>query len=262
MIDQPTAVTPARSWNRPLRGLARLTWTEFRLFLREPSAAFFTLAFPLILLFVFASISGNDPDPEFGGWGAADVMVQGYIGLIIGTVAFMGIPVTIGSYRQYGILKRLRATPLQAPTVIIAHIVVNGVITGLGTVLLLIVGRVVYDLRSPEAPFSLVVAWLLSYLSFSVVGFTLAGIFPTARTAQAVGSAIYFPQMFLSGAAFPRELFPDGLRRATEFLPMTQINILIADLWRGHGWNATAVIVLLAIGVVAAIIAFRTFRWE
>jgi ABC-2 type transport system permease protein len=245
-----------------MRGLTLLTWTEFKLFLREPAAAFFTLVFPLILLFVFASIFGNERDPEFGNWGAADVMVQGYIGLIIGTVAFMGIPVTIGSYRQFGVLKRLRATPLKAPVVIVAHILVNGIITGLGTILLIVAGMLVYDLRTPEAPFALVGAWLLSYLSFSVVGFTLAGIFSTSRTAQAVGSAIYFPQMFLSGAAFPRELFPDGLRRATEFLPMTQINILISDLWRGEGWNWVAVGALTMIGVVAAALAFRYFRWE
>ncbi|MEJ7837326.1 MAG: ABC transporter permease [Thermomicrobiales bacterium] len=245
-----------------MRGLRMLTLSEFKLFIREPAAAFFTLAFPLILLFVFGSIFGNDRDPDFGNWGAADVMVQGYIGLIIGTVAFMGIPVTIGSYRQYGILKWLRATPVTSPTVIVAHIIVNGIVTGMGTMLLLIVGRLVYGLRTPEAPFALVGAWLLSYLSFSVVGFTLAGIFSTARTAQAVGSAIYFPQMFLSGASFPRELFPDGLERATRFLPMTQINILVSDLWRGDGLNWIAVMSLSLIGMAAAVIAFRYFRCE
>lgn len=245
-----------------MRGLKMMTFSEFKLFMREPAAAFFTLAFPLILLFVFGSIFGNDRDPDFGNWGAADVMVQGYIGLIIGTVAFMGIPVTIGSYRQYGILKRLRATPIKSPTVIISHIIVNGIVTGIGTILLLIVGSLVYGLRFPESPFALVFAWLLSYLSFSVVGFMLAGILSTARTAQAVGSAIYFPQMFLSGASFPRELFPDGLERATRFLPMTQINILISDLWREGTWNWIAVVTLSSIGIVSTVIAFRYFRWE
>jgi ABC-2 type transport system permease protein len=103
---------------------------------------------------------------------------------------------------------------------------------------------------------------LLSFLSFAAVGLVLASLFPSSRTAQAVGSAIYFPQMFLSGAAFPREMFPEGMKRATEFLPMTQINILITEIWQKGTWNLTAVVVLVIIGVVAGVAAVKLFRWE
>ncbi len=247
-----------------MRGLLQLTRSETRLFLREPAAAFFTLAFPLILLFVFGGIFGNDLDPEYydGAWGAVDVMVQGYIGLIIGTIVFIGMPVTIASYRQYGILKRLRATPVTASSIIGSQLLVNLVMFVLGVILLLVVGWIVYDLRMPESFAGMWAASLLSFVSFAAVGLVLASIFPTSRTAQAAGSAIYFPQMFLSGAAFPRELFPDGMKRVTEFLPMTQINILVTEMWQAGTWNAVAVMVLLAIGVVAGVAAIRLFRWE
>jgi ABC-2 type transport system permease protein len=247
-----------------MRGLLQLTLSELKLFLREPMAAFFTLAFPLILLFVFGSIFGNDLDPEhYGGtWGPVDVMVQGYIGLIIGTIVFIGMPVTISNYRQFGILKRLRATPVTAASIVGAQVIVNLIMFVLGVVLLLVIGRIVYDLRMPENMLGMWAASLLSFLSFAAVGLVLASLFPTSRTAQAVGSAIYFPQMFLSGAAFPREMFPEGMKRATEFLPMTQINILITEIWQKGTWNLTAVVVLVIIGVVAGVAAVKLFRWE
>jgi ABC-2 type transport system permease protein len=236
---------------------------EFRLLLREPAAVFFTLAFPLMLLFIFGSIFGNEPDLQFNGWGAMDISVQGYFAMVIGTVTLIGLPITISAYREQGILRRLRATPLHPATVILAHVMVNGVFTLIGTLLLVGFGKLVYDLRMPEEPFDLVVAWLVSFLSFSMLGFLVGGIFPTARTAQAVGSAIYFPQLFLSGGAgMPRELFSESLRRWTEPLPMTQIVKLIGDLWRGNGWNLTAATTLLLLGGISSLLAFRWFRWE
>ncbi len=258
------ATTAHRSPLLTLRGLPSLAVVGAKLFLREPAAAFFTLAFPLILLFVFGSAFGNDPDPDmYGGkWGAVDVMVQGHIGLIIGTIVFIGMPVSISSYRQYGILKRLRATPVTAMIVILAQLIVNLAMFVGGVVLLLIAGKLVFDLRMPVSMPGFLLASLLSFLSFAAVGFVLASIFPTARTAQAVGSAICFPQMFLSGAAFPREMFPDTMKRVTEFLPMTQINILVTQMWQDGTWNRTAVLVLVIIGGVAAVVAARVFRWE
>lgn len=245
-----------------MRGLGSLTRTETMLFFREPAAVFFTLAFPIMLLLIFGSIFGNDPSAELDGWGQMDASVQGYMAMIIGTVALIGIPVTIASYREFGVLKRLKATPLQPFTVILAHVLVNALFTGIGIALLIATGIIVYDLRLPEAPFGVAIAAALGYLSFSTFGFVLAGLFRTARTAQAVGSALYFPQLFLSGAVLPRELFSDTLRAWTAPLPMTQVVELVSGLWRGTGWNLTALTVTTAIGLVSAVAAARFFRWE
>jgi len=231
--------------------------------MREPAAVFFTLAFPLMLLFIFGSIFGNDPDPQLGGWGNMDVSVQGYFALIIGTATLIGLPVTIASYREQGVLKRLRATPLHPAAVILANILVGGFASAVGTLLLVVAGKLFFDLRLPEQPFSLVLAWLLAFGSFATFGFILGGMFPTARTAQAVGSAIYFPQMFLSGAAgIPRELFSNTLETLTEPLPMTQIVNLVGSLWRGDGWSLTATVTLLGIGAASSLVAIKVFRWE
>ena len=78
-----------------MRGFQQLTWTELKLFLREPAAVFFTIAFPLMLLFVFGGIFGNEPTDWIGTLGSVDISVPGYMGLIVGTTAFLSIPIII-----------------------------------------------------------------------------------------------------------------------------------------------------------------------
>lgn len=245
-----------------MRGTGALIRTELTLFLREPAAVFFTLAFPLMILLIFGTVFGNSPTAEYDGYGSVDVSIQGYIAMVIGTVTLIGLPVTIAAYREFGILRRLRATPLSAAGVVIAHVVVNAVFAVIGVVLLVIAARLIYDVQLPRLPIGVAAAWTLSFLAFCAVGFLLAGLFSTARTAQAVGSAIYFPQLFLSGAALPRIMFPETLKDWTEPLPMTQTVTLLYDLWLGEGWDLSAVAILSGVTVVAGVLGTRFFRWE
>jgi ABC-2 type transport system permease protein len=106
-------------------------------------------------------------------------------------------------------------------------------------------------------------AFVLASLSFFAVGFVLAGLVSSARTATVVGQVIFFPMFFLSGAAgIPREMLPDTLRRASDFLPLTYVVELVQDLWIEGTWNMTAVLVLVGVLAGAVILSARTFRWE
>ena len=98
-----------------LRDLRQLYSMQLKLYLREPVAFFFSLAYPTLLLLLFGFIYGNDPAPEFWGrnYGTVDASVPAYAGIIIGTVALMGIPIDTASNRENGVLRRYRATPLR-----------------------------------------------------------------------------------------------------------------------------------------------------
>ena len=88
-----------------MRGLWKLFVMQFKLYLREPLAFFFTLAYPTMLLLLFGFIYGNQPDYEFWGrnFGTVDASVPAYAGIIIGTVAMMGIPIDTATSRETGI---------------------------------------------------------------------------------------------------------------------------------------------------------------
>lgn len=240
----------------------KLTWIELKLQLREPLAAFFTLVFPLMLLVVFGSIFGNEPEAFLGGFGQVDLSVPGYIGMIVGTIGMLGLPITLANYREQGILRRYQATPLRPSAVLWAQVAVNVLMTALGTAILFVAGRLLYDLRPPTVTLTMIPAIAISALSFFAVGFMMAGVMPTPRSAQAVGMALFYPMLFLSGAAMPRQIMPETVQRVAEFLPLTHVVILLEDLWFAGDWNLVSLGVVCAMLLAGLVVTRMTFRWE
>ncbi|MBP7593778.1 MAG: ABC transporter permease [Chloroflexi bacterium] len=245
-----------------MKTLWKMIWTELKLQLREPVGVFFTLAFPLMLLFIFGSIYGNEPSDYLGGHGSIDISVPGYIGMIIGTIGMLSLPIALSNYREQGILRRLQATPLPSSIILWSQVAVNVIMTLLGASMLVIAGFVVYDLSVPQASLGLLLAVILSGFSFLAVGFVLAGVLPTARSAQAVGMALFYPMLFLSGAAMPRQVMPEGVQKFSELLPLTHVVKLLEGLWLDGVWNQTSLAVVVGLLMVCLVISRRTFRWE
>ncbi|MCG3121059.1 MAG: hypothetical protein ALAOOOJD_03999 [bacterium] len=247
-----------------MRSLWKMTLVEMKLFLREPAAAFFTLFFPLMVLLIFGSIYGNAPTPFFGGYGSVDVSVPAYTAMIIGSSGLIGLTVAMSMYRERGILRRLRATPLHPLTILSANVIVNFLMTALGMLFLIFVGKMVYGLRFAGDPLSVIAAFTLSSLSFLALGFVLAGVTPTARTAQVLGMVLFYPMLFLSGATVPLEVLPPKMQQYVLVLPMTHVVKLLRGVWIGESWSQhwTEVGVLTAMLVIGVAISAKTFRWE
>lgn len=247
-----------------MRGFWKLTWTEIKLFLREPVAAFFTLAFPLMMLFLFGSIYGNEPTPFFGGYGSVDVSVPAYTAMIIATSGLLGLTIIVASYREQGILRRLRATPLRPQAILGAQVIVTFLMTALGMALLVIAGRLVYGLRFDGNPLDVLAAFVLSSATFFALGFVLAGLLPTARTAQTVAMVLFYPMVFLSGATIPREVLPESIRQFAQVLPLSHVVTLLRGLWMGDSWGKylSETVILVTLLIVGVLLSSKTFRWE
>ncbi len=237
---------------------------ELKLFLRQPIAAFFTLAFPLMMLFLFGSIYGNEPSPLLGGYGTVDVSVPAYTAMIIATAGLLSLTINVTSYREKGVLRRLKATPLRPQTILAAQVIVIFLMTAMGMALLVIAGKIVYGLRFNGNPFNVLAGFVLSSLSFFALGFVLASLIPTARTAQIVAMVLVYPMIFLSGATIPLEILPETIRHYAQILPLTHVVTLLRGLWVGDGWveHFTEVAILAAILVAGVVVSAKTFRWE
>lgn len=244
----------------------KLFLMQFKLYLREPVAFFFTLAYPTMLLLLFGFIYGNQPDIEFWGreFGTVDASVPAYAGIIIGTVALMGIPIDTATSRETGVLRRYRATPLHPAVYLVASVAVYLAIALLGMAILIVVGKLVFGLRMAGSWPSILAAFLLSAGAFYSLGYLIAGVVPTARVAQAVGMVIFFPMMFLSGAGMPLQLLPEVLQKVSDFLPLTYVVRLIQGLWFGEAWRILWLpsLVLSVILLLGTLLATRFFRWE
>lgn len=247
-----------------MRGLLKLTWVQAKLYLREPVATFFTIFWAPSALVLFGLIYGNAPTPFLGGRGTVDVMVPSYLGLVTVTVALMSVPIQAAMNRETGVLRRYRATPLRPITYLVADVLVYYGMAVLGVFLLILVGKVAFDVRFEGNVFSVLGGFSLGVLSFFSLGYLIAGLAPTARVAQAVGMVLAFPMMFISGATIPLETLPESIRRVANFIPLTHMVVLMRGLWTGQPWGNlwVQVVVLLGVLIVGAAVSALTFRWE
>jgi ABC-2 type transport system permease protein len=236
-----------------MRAFRKLTATEFKLFIREPLAVFFILAFPLILLWLNGSRAGQE---------GVDPLVPGYVALVLATVGLTQLPGVLATYRERGILRRLATTPVPPAKVLGAQLVVQLAAATIGVALLLATATVMYDLRPPRATAAVVLAYLAGALALYALGFVLAALAPNARTANAVGFVVYFPMIFLCGAVIPREALSTSMRRIGEVLPLGPVVTALEDAWSGAGISVAALAALAAMVVVASAVGVRAFRWE
>jgi len=244
--------------------LFKMSWMEAKLFLREPASAFFTLVFPLIYLFMYGMISGNEPTPMYGGQRTLDVAIPSLTAVIIAMAGLMSNTMTMATYREKGILRRLQTTPVSPLVVLGAQVIVIFTMTALGMLLLVAAGKLVYDVNFTGNVFSLLAGFILSSLSFFGIGFILAGIMPTVRTAWIASMVLVYPMLLLSGAFFSIEMLPMAVQKVSNFTPLTYVVNLLRGLWYGESWGNHLLDVGVLIGMLLLGIAVsaKTFRWE
>lgn len=241
--------------------IAKTTWVELKLFMREPAAVVFTLALPILLL-VLNGAAGNVPVPELDGAGVIDVLVPGYIALVIATLGLMQLPGVLAGYREQGVLRRLEATPVRPGIILLAQLLVQGLVATVGLIMLIALGTLAFGLHAPQAPWATLGAYVVGLLGFCAFGFVVAALTPTARTTNAVASALYFPMIFLSGTTWPREALPDWAVRVGAALPLTYVVEALKEPWIFGRSNLVALAVLVAMLVMGTAVATRLFRWR
>jgi len=247
-----------------MKSLMKMTWMEAKLFLREPVGAFFTLVFPLMMLFIFGTIYGNQPAGQPGGKGAIDSLIPAFSAMIIGITGLMSTTITMATYRENGVLRRLRTTPVSPLIVMAAQVMVVFTMTALGMLLLVTAGKLIYHVQFEGNAWSMLGGFILGSLSFFGIGFILAGTMPTARMAQIIAMVLMYPMLILSGAAWPRELMPATIQKVSAFVPLTYVVNLLGGLWTGQAWgeHLLDVGVLAGMLVVGVAVSMKTFRWE
>jgi ABC-2 type transport system permease protein len=246
-----------------LRGFWKLTWVETKVFTREPMGFVGTLIMPVVVFIALGRALGagrplTAPKVEIP-FNAAILAA-----VLIAISAVQSLVAIIAIYREGGILKRLRATPLSPVTIMGAQVVVKLVFTVLSLALLMLAGRRLFPGVMQVNVFSFTVAVLLSTFSILSLGFVIASLVPTARFAQPIGAAVLYPMLALSGLFFPVNRLPRALETIAYLLPTTHAVALLGGVWDGSGWGAhwVNVAALLALFAAYTALSTRVFRWE
>jgi ABC-2 type transport system permease protein len=251
-----------------MRGLLKLTWLEIKIFLREPLGAFGTVAMPVLTFVVLGRIAGRGlsaaTTPGAPGNKLVSVSFPVFSTVLIAISAVLSLVTIISIYREGGILKRLRATPLRPLTILTAHVLVKLLLTATTLALMLLVGKRYYPVGvdAPLAKFT--IALLVSTLSILSLGFLISSIVPTARFAQPLGAIILYPMIAVSGLFVPVSSLPAGIQGLARILPITYAVSLLQGIWVNDAWSAHIIDIaaLAAAFVVFTAISAKVFRWE
>lgn len=246
-----------------LKGFWKLTWVETKVFMREPMGLVGSIGLPVVL-FVFLGRMLNLGRPVVVPAEAAPFNVAILAALFIALGSVQSLVAIIAIYREGGILKRLRATPLSPVTILGAQVVVKLAFSAVSLGLLVLAGKRLFPGAMHVNVPSFALALLLSTVSILSLGFVIASLVPTARFAQPISSVVVYPMLAVSGLFFPIEQLPRALQVIAFGLPTTHAVSLMQGIWAGSGWgphwlNATALVLLFAIFTG---LSTRVFRWE
>jgi len=254
-----------------------LVWQQIRyqnrIFWRTPISAFFTLVFPLMFLFVFVTLFGND---EIGDLGVTTAQFYAPALAVFGAVSATYTNLAIGTAisRDEGILKRVRGTPLP-PWIYMAGRVGSAVwIAFMAVLLMMSVGVVVFGVEIYlESLPALLVAFVVGVACFAALGLLVAALAPSGEASPAIANATLLPLAFISdifivpsdnspgwlailGSIFPLKHF--ALAFSDAFSP---VEVFARDGWLDHfHWKEYGIMALWLVGGV--ILAIRFFTWE
>lgn len=233
---------------------------EQRLFWRNREAAIFVFVFPPMLYLLLGAVY----DGEVDGHPLSDVLLAGLIGYGCANTTFGGLAITQVIRRENGVLKRLRATPLDPRAYLAAVVASVLIVFVLQMLVTLAIGVVLYGASGPERWAQLGLVVLFGGFAFAGLGFGAASLIRSSEGASAVVNLVILPMAFLSGSFGPTRSYPEVLQALADVLPLTYLNDLLDIVYLEGGaiWDdLTAVAVVAGWGLAGYLVAWRRFRW-
>ncbi|MGN0622665.1 MAG: ABC transporter permease [Oscillospiraceae bacterium] len=240
----------------------KLYTIEQKLALRSGDMLLFGIAMPIGVMILINMIAGQKQAGE--GLTYLESSFASLIAVGICAAAFMGIPLTVADYRDKKILKHFFTTACSPMWILGSDVLCGGVTALLSAVSVALVSVVFLGYEMKGNVLAFIGCWLLTLVSMFSIGLLMASLCRTIKSVNAVTTLVYFPMLFLSGATIPYELFPRGLQKVADVLPLTQgIKLMKAVSMGSQLENVWKIIVLLVgIAVICTAISVKVFRWE
>jgi ABC-2 type transport system permease protein len=243
--------------------LTKITKVESKLFARDTTTSLVALLLPVALMVVFGAVGMGDVDDEAQESGISPAFLPGMvISLSIALLAFSTVPTVLATYREKGILRRLRTTPVHPSQLLTAQLIVNVGAAILAMTAVVLLGGLLFDVGWPSNWPAFVVAFVLFTAAMLSAGLIVAAVAQTAKQGTGLGMLVFFPSMFFAGIWTPGDLMPSWAVPVRDWSPMGAGMESVQAAWVGD-WPAGQYLLALALGtVVFGSIAARLFRWE
>ena len=270
---KPTPVTvpvPTRAV-RPLTLGLRQGGLEIRQFLRSRESVVFTMAFPVIMILIFAEIFTFEIAP---GVRFTQYFITGMIATGLMTVSFQNLAIWIPIERDRGVLKRYRGTPMPRWVYFAGKVIMVLAIGLAETALLLLVAVALFDLRLPDtAGRWLTFGWVsaLGIAACTLCGIAFSSLARTARSGSAIATPVSLVLQFISGVFFVFTMLPGWMQQVAALFPLKWMCQGLRSVFLPETFGAqepggsfelgrVALVLLLWCGI-GLVLCLSTFRW-
>ncbi|WP_420112860.1 ABC transporter permease [Pseudactinotalea sp.] len=244
-------------------GTGAVIRTETRLFVRELGAIFWIIAFPVLLLVILGLIpSFREPSSDLGGARIIDLYVPISILLSMIMAAIMAMPPVVFGYREGGVLRRLRTTPVRPLTLLGAQVLLHGAAVAVAGALVLVIARTTFGTPLPAAPLWYLLAYVLALVVTFGLGAIVTAVSPNARIGSVIGMIVFFASMLTAGVYFPVQATEGVIRQVLELTPLGAASEALHQATAGSMPDLKVLAVMVVWSVLFYGIAARTFRWE
>ena len=194
-----------------------------------------------------------------------DFLVPGLIAMALAQSAIFGIAGTLVAWRERGVFRRLRVTPLPLAEFGAARLLASLALALTQTALLLTVGRLAFGVHLGVNLLALLPLVIVGALCFLSMGFFVGSVAKSQDAAAAIANVITLPMIFLAGVFFSLDTAPHWLTQVANVLPLTYLADGLRDVAiRGHSLVSTLpdLAVLGGVSLLVAALTLRTFRWD
>lgn len=238
---------------------------ENKSFWRNPAAAFFTFAFPLMLLVIVnAVLGGGSVELDGRTVRRSNLYIPSIAAFAVISACFTNTAMSICYAREQGVLKRKLGTPLPRAAYLGGRILHSTFIEVLLVAIVVAAGTWLYGAEAPTRSLpAFALTLVVGALSFCSLGLALTAAVPNAHSAPAIVNGIVLPLLFIS---FARDTAPQWLRGFADLLPIRHyLEAMLSsfhalDGGSGFAWGHLAVVAVW--GMVGAVLALKYFRWE
>ena len=240
-------------------------------FLRQRESVIFTLAFPVILLFIFGSVFKNTiaPGVSFSQYFVAGMIASGLV-----NTGFQQLAIFIPMERDMGTLKRLRGIPMSPISYFIGKAIVVLFAMIVQVALLIVIGRFFFGLHFPINT-SLWLRFLLllivGSITSTILGIAFSSIPKSGRGASALVSPVVIVLQFISGVFFVFSDLPKWMQQFAALFPLKWLTQGMRSVFLpqsfaakepAHSWELGKMWLILLLWIIGGTIwAVRSFRW-
>jgi ABC-2 type transport system permease protein len=270
LSGQPLALIPAAAAPAQQRSRVALVAHQFRYelptFWRNPQSVFFTLAFPVMFLLIFASVFGHSDVSAPGGRISESVYyVPGIMALGMISASFGNLATSVIGNREAGIYKRRRATPVPAVVLIAARALVAVMLALLIAAVLLAIGYGYGASISGRTAPALILDIIVGSLSFCCLGYALASVVTNADAITPIVTFLTLPLYFISGVFVPASQLPHWLLDVAAVFPVRHLATALLAAYNPHtagaGIHGVDLAVIAGWGLFGLAVAVWRFSW-